>query len=281
MFGFLCAEREQLTAEEDIRYKQAYCGLCHSLRERYGEICRFTLNYDMTFLILLLNSLYEEETITGTDKCPVHPRKGSSWLRCTFTDYAADMNIALSCLSLQDDWDDEGRLLGKIGSDLLKKRYAGLRERYPRQCASMEQCIFDLHIIEQENREDADAAAACFGRMMGDIFCIGEDRWQKTMYAFAFSLGKFLYILDACIDLDKDTRKNSYNPFRRCYGLPDNRERFYDILKMLLGDCVYYFDQLPLVQDVGILKNVLCFGLWTEFNRKFGTEERNDGSGSI
>ena len=57
MFGFLCAEREQLTEEEDIRYKQAYCGLCHSLRERYGGICGFTLNYDMTFLILMLNSL--------------------------------------------------------------------------------------------------------------------------------------------------------------------------------------------------------------------------------
>ena len=281
MFGFLCAEREQLTAEEDSRYKKVYCGLCHSLRERYGELGAFTLNYDMTFLILFLNSLYEEKTAQGTDRCPAHPRKGSSWLRCSFTDYAADMNIALSYLSLQDDWEDEGRILGKVGSDFLKNRYAGLQEMYPKQCASMEQCIFDLRIIEKENREDADAASACFGRMMADIFCIGDDRWQETVYAFAFSLGKFIYVLDACIDLEKDTRKNSYNPFRRCYGLPDNRERFYDILKMLIGDCIYYFDRLPLVQDAGILKNVLCFGLWTEFKRKYGMEEIDDGSGPL
>lgn len=54
MFGYLTAERGYLTPEEDERYRAAYCGLCHSLRQRYGQLSGLTLNYDQCFLILLL-----------------------------------------------------------------------------------------------------------------------------------------------------------------------------------------------------------------------------------
>ena len=61
MFGFLKADRELLTPEQDARYRAAYCGLCRNLRSRYGQAAGFTLNYDLCFLVLLLQGLYEEE----------------------------------------------------------------------------------------------------------------------------------------------------------------------------------------------------------------------------
>ena len=62
----------------------------------------------------------------------------------------------------------------------------------------------------------------------------------------------------------------------------DNAARFRDILKMLLGDAVRAFDALPLVQDAGLMQNILCAGLWAAFNKKFGNEEGSDhGAGSL
>ena len=54
-----------LTEEQLERYRGCYCGLCRSLQERHGELSRLTLNYDMTFLVLLLGSLYEPEERGG------------------------------------------------------------------------------------------------------------------------------------------------------------------------------------------------------------------------
>ena len=51
---------------------------------------------------------------------------------------------------------------------------------------------------------------------------------------------------------------------------------------MLLGECLLYFDRLPLVEDVGILKNILCLGLWTQFNQKFDIDKDDEhGIGSV
>ena len=38
---------------------------------------------------------------------------------------------------------------------------------------------------------------------------------------------------------------------------------------MQLGECVYHFDKLPLVDDAGLMKNILCIGLWLQFNKKY------------
>ena len=54
MFGYLAADPARLSPEELARYKACYCGLCRCLQERHGTLSRLTLNYDMTFLVLLL-----------------------------------------------------------------------------------------------------------------------------------------------------------------------------------------------------------------------------------
>ena len=97
----------------------------------------------------------------------------------------------------------------------------------------------------------------------------------------ADALGRFVYLLDAAMDLDEDVTRGRYNPFRALHGDKDNETRFRDILRMQLGECIYWFDRLPLVQDVSLLKNILCVGLWSAFNQKYCREEPQDGSGSV
>ena len=271
MFGYLTAERGHLTPEEDARYRAAYCGLCRSIRGRWGTLSGFTLNYDQCFLILLLQSLYEAEENSGEDPCIAHPVKARAWWQSRYTDYAADMNIALSYLKLQDDWEDDGSIGALAASVAMKHAYRRIESQYPRQCAAMERSIQQLHQIEKQNLEDPDAAAETFAEMMAEVFVYEEDRWSGTLRGMGAALGRFLYIMDACMDLNRDAVRNHYNPFRRYYGAAGNQERFRDILQMLLGECLFHFDRLPLVTDAGILKNILCFGLWSQFEKKYDT----------
>ena len=59
MFGYVTANKPELKIREFARYKGYYCGLCHTLLENHGRRGQMTLTYDMTFLVILLSSLYE------------------------------------------------------------------------------------------------------------------------------------------------------------------------------------------------------------------------------
>lgn len=282
MFGYLTADTRFLTREELARYKACYCGLCRFLQERHGSLARLTLNYDMCFLVLLLQSLYEPDEICGEGTCLPHPIQARAWQSSACTAYGSDMNIALAYYKCLDDWEDDGSLGAWTESNVLRRPFEKVRAEYPRQCGAICRGMTELGRLEREKIEDPDAAAAAFGSMMGELFVWQEDRWSETLRATGDALGRFLYVLDACMDLDADTVRNRYNPFRRFYGLPDNERRFRAILKMLLGDCMRAFDRLPLVQDAPLLKNILCVGLWTQFDRKYlGKKDSADGTGPV
>ncbi|MCR5663329.1 MAG: DUF5685 family protein [Oscillospiraceae bacterium] len=281
MFGSLTAGLPLLTEEQLRRYKACYCGLCRSLRERFGLPGALALNYDTTFLALLLTSLYEPDERSGEDACAAHPFRPRSWWRSEYSDYAADMTAALAYLKCRDDWKDEGDPAALTEGALLRKGFKRAQVSYPRQCGAMETALAELGEVERRGLAEPDAAAACFGRLLGEVFCPREDRWAPTLRRFGEALGRCVYILDACLDLDRDALLNRYNPLRRFYG-QDNAARFREILQLLLSDAVREFDRLPLVQDAALMQNILCVGLWSAFDRKYGSEEgKPHGPGSL
>ena len=269
MFGYLVAASEVLDEEQKARYKACYCGLCRSLERCFGQSARLTLNYDISFLVLLLGSLYEPEEEKREKRCIRHPTEPQCFVTSEISDYAAHMNVALAYLKCLDNWQDERKLSALLEAKLLEADYKKACAAYPRQCEAMQKALADLSAIESEGLEAPDAAADCFGRLMEEIFVYKADRWEPCLRAMARALGRFIYLIDAVMDLEDDFKSGSYNPFKSCQGLEDNEERFRDILKMQLGECVYYFDKLPLVEDMGLMKNILCIGLWLQFNKKY------------
>ena len=67
MFGYIMPSFSTLSQEQKDRFRAAYCGLCKVLRQRYGLTGSATLSYDLTFLAILLDSLYEPEAHEGSD----------------------------------------------------------------------------------------------------------------------------------------------------------------------------------------------------------------------
>ena len=62
MFGYINVNGKELSEENKQIYQSYYCGLCRKLREFCGAKGQVLLNYDMTFLVVLLTGLYEPQT---------------------------------------------------------------------------------------------------------------------------------------------------------------------------------------------------------------------------
>ncbi len=274
MFGYVVAAKDGLTDEQFRRYRACYCGLCHALRDRFGQACRMTLNYDMTFLILLLSSLYEPEEQSGESRCAAHPAKAQAFWKNEITDYAADMNVALSYYKLMDDARDDGSRLKESTARLLEKGYAQIKERWPEQCAAIESELSALSRLEEQNDPVPDRGAACFGRLMAAVFRWKEDRWTPYVCETAFWLGELIYLEDAAVDMEKDVRRGRYNPLCAMWGETRPLRDCEPLLMMTAANCMAAFDRLPLVQDGDILKNILLSGVWSRYHQARLRQER-------
>ena len=129
MFGTIICNKKELTKEEAARYQSTYCGLCRAIKSRYGQLERMTVNYDMTFLALFLNGLYEPQGAEDKFRCPVHPLKEQVGFQNKYIDYAADMTILLSYYKCKDDWEDERKHVQKKCGDYLDKYIQRLHEK--------------------------------------------------------------------------------------------------------------------------------------------------------
>lgn len=281
MFGYLTACSDIITPEQLQRYRGCYCGLCRSLKARHGISATLTLNYDMTFLVLFLSSLYEPVEYTEKKVCLLHCGKGKLSTGSSITDYAADMNVALAYFSCLDDWNDEKKLLAYSEAAILKKAYERISGQYPRQVKAIREGIERLSVIEKSGLPRPDEAAECFGGIMAEIFTPFEDNWAPHLRSFGDALGRFIYIMDASVDLERDCRRNNYNPFSDLSGNKDNGNRFREILKMLMGNVVASFNYFPIINDVGLMNNILCAGIWGRFNNKYCNKEGSDEQGSV
>lgn len=125
MFGYVVVNKPELKFREFDVYRAYYCGLCHSLSKRHGLSGQLTLSYDMTFLVILLSSLYEPEHNVTSKRCVVHPLRRQNIIFSEFTDYVADMNVILSYFKCLDDWHDDRSVLKLAYSKLLKKGSIG------------------------------------------------------------------------------------------------------------------------------------------------------------
>ncbi len=280
MFGYVIANPDALTPEQLARYKGAYCGLCRTLKARHGSLSRLTLTYDMTFLILLLESMYEPETDSGSERCAVHPLRAHAYTHSAVTDYAADMNLALAYQNCLDDWKDEKRLASRAEAALLRRGYDAVKELYPEKCAFIERCLAELAEIEARGEAKPDAGAERFGALMGELFAYGgrEDVWTGRLRRFGCELGEFIYIMDAVLDLDADMAAGRYNPLAAtAAGKTDEELR--GLLNMLAAGFSEAFELLPVVQDADIMRSILYSGVWIRYNAEM-SRRRDGGRGA-
>lgn len=267
MFGFVTANLKELTKEQQTRYNGVYCGICRQIRIRTGQTARLALSYDMAFLALLLMSLYEPEEASGDRACHLHPLRPKPWVDNEYIAYAADMNVALAYYQTLDDWQDDKSLSARIKSGLFGKNLGEIAARYPRQCGAIEECIFKINALEQENCDNPDLPAGLFGKLMGELLVYQEDMWSPILRQMGMALGRFIYLGDAAVDYRRDKHHKKYNPYL-AMNTGEDWARWEEYLVLAMGRCTEAFEKLPLVQDKLLLDNILYSGVWGNFRRK-------------
>lgn len=225
-----------------------------------------TLSYDMTFLVMLLTSLYEPVDNREQKRCIAHPMKKQCCISNEYTEYVADMTILLSYYKCQDDWQDEKKLWKKIYGDILRGKSKKRREFYAQKEKVIEENLKKLSDAQKRQEEDLDIVAGYFGNIMAELFVVKNDEWSDNLRKIGYYLGKYIYILDAYDDLEQDIKKDNYNPFKEKMCNTDSFDYLVkEILTIMAAECAKEFEKLPLIENVDILRNILYSGIWTKY----------------
>ena len=222
MFGYIAPVLSVLSEEQRSRYRAAYCGVCHALSRKTGAAGRITLSNDMTFLALLLSSLYEPDSSLRRGRCAVHPLRRQEYETSWVMDYAADMNLLLTYYKCRDAVSDDRSLRGRAGEAWLARTMPRLQRDYPRQCRVVEESLSVLWKEEQASDPSPDHLCNLSGRMLGEVFVPREDDlWADSLRELGAGLGRFIYWMDAWEDYDADQRRRRFNPLTRYHDRPD------------------------------------------------------------
>ena len=176
------------------------------------------------------------------------------------------MNLILSYYSCLDDWTDERKLHKLALANLLKSRSGKATVNYGKKAAVVRDRLDRLHEAEKNGDTDIDRVSGYFGDIMGELFAVHEDEWEISLRRMGFFLGKFIYIMDAYEDLEKDEKKGCYNPLLPLKDREDFEDYVKQILTMMMAGCCEIFETLPCIENVSVMRNILYSGVWTKYN---------------
>ena len=265
MLGVMMVRKEEMKFREYDRYRGYYCGLCRSIGRRCGSVCRLALSFEMTFLAMLHTSLYEPETAQEMRRCPLHPVTKRLMLSNEALDYAADLSALVSYYDLRDGWEDERRVDRLAESALLQKASVRAGEKWPRQKEAVERYVTALHEVEEKNDQNLDAAANLTGEMLAELYVMREDVYARDLRELGFYLGKFIYLCDCFEDIERDIKKNNYNPLLTRRGSETFDRDCEQMLSDMMARAAAAFERLPLLEDAEIMRNILYSGVWLRF----------------
>ena len=266
MFGYVRINKMDLTFREYDYYKGYYCGLCKYLKENHGEISSLSLNYDITFLIVILTAIYKVKSTITEERCIANPLKKKMRIVNEITEYAASMNVLLSYYKLEDNLYDDNGIKDKLAYGIYKRKLKIAYDKYPEKAEYIKQQLSNLRELENEQSKSIDRVSNTFGNLMGEIFVFKNDEYEQNLRTIGFNLGKYIYILDAYEDLDEDYEKGRYNPFIDYIDKKDELKKKVDrLISMSLGIVARNIESLNLEFNKSIIDNIIYSGVYLRY----------------
>ena len=263
MFGYVNAYKDLLRVCDYNIFRGYYCGLCKQLGKKFNQLTRFGLSYDMAFLAILISSLEDKKIELKMQNCIAHPISKRPVIKYDEgIEYSADMSVILTYMKLKDDWNDEHSIksLARTVYFFPMKKCA---KKYPRQYKVIKNSLSQLSDLEKEKTKNLDAVADCFGKLLESIFDRNCD--NKSIAWLGYHIGRFIYIVDAYKDIEKDLKSKSYNPFIEMYGEKLNSEDFKESVKtsltFTLSEISNAYNLLDIKKNKELLDNIIYLGL--------------------
>lgn len=274
MFGYVTPYKMELKIKDYEMFKAYYCGLCISIKNNFSNLCRMTLNYDMTFLGILLDSLEYSKHKYVVTKCIAHPmKKKPKVIDNRALDYAAFCNVSLVYYKLLDDYNDDNSLSKKFISMYIKKFINKSKEDLSPILVNIEEIIKKLSFLEKSGEIiSIDELSDPFASLTAFIvsYYYKDETFYNELYDLGYNLGRWIYIIDAFDDLKEDMEKHKFNAINKAFNVENlpyedliikegNRIEFN--LIMSANSTSEALDKLPINKNKDLLFNILQLGL--------------------
>ena len=219
MFGYVRAYKPEMKVKEFETYKAVYCALCKEMGKRYGKLTRLSLSYDLTFLALLSVGLSDNPVTPQKKRCVCNPFKKCLYCLCenSYEIPAAASVMTLYYKALDDMTDEKG--FKKLAARFLKIVYSKAHKKAAKDFPEIEEIckeyIRQQREVEDTATSDTDAAANPTATFMSSLFCLlaKDEANRRVLHRMGYCLGRWLYLIDALDDTEKDEKSGSYNPF--------------------------------------------------------------------
>lgn len=273
MFGYVTIYKDELKIKDYNTFRAYYCGLCKAMGRQASQISRLGLSYDITFLAVLLSSIDKEDTVFLPQRCMLHPAEKKPVAQGPWIDYAACVGVLLSYLKLEDDWQDDRSIKALLGMLFLKPGVRRIQKQYGALYEQIKSLLKQLSRLERENVGNHDEAADCFAKILELLFapeCIENCETKRILSWIGYNTGRWIYLIDALADFEKDYKKQSYNPFLVRYskgeaGLEEYRRQLANKIEIgltyTLDNIASSYELLPVFRNDAILRNILYLSL--------------------
>ncbi|EKQ53044.1 MULTISPECIES: DUF5685 family protein [unclassified Clostridium] len=283
MFGYVTPLKAEMKVKDFARFKCYYCGLCCHIKKEFGNIPRMSLNYDMTFLGLLLDALNPDELEVSQHRCILHPtEKKTIVFNNKALSYAAAMNISLFYYKLLDDAHDDKNFKSKFFSFILSPYKSKFSYSVIEINNNIVNCLNKLSDLENSKSfTSIDEICDPFSNLVGIIlrdypFELQDDSTElrNTLYNLGYSIGKWIYLIDALDDLKSDMEKEKFNPINFLYNKESlTYDKFIELIKPKIEftilncgyNCKENLENLKLRRNEDILYNIIELGLMDKY----------------
>lgn len=273
MFGYVKVDRMNLLGKEYEAYKGIYCALCRQLGRDYSLFARFILSFDCTFYAMLILSLSEETCSYTPGRCRFNPMKKCCYA-CTNTkalSMAAALSVSSAYFHLRDNLIDSP-WYKRIGYRMLQPFFSRWRrksrKKYPRIDEAVERMLDEQLEAERSPDTGIDAAADPTAKMLSTVCAMIPDevklrssdteKIRRILKAFGYFLGRWIYLIDAADDYEKDIRRGNFNPLRTVVDSgSDLHEAVIPILNHALSEALLSYGLLDAGRFDSIIRNVL------------------------
>ena len=269
MFGYVKADTPNMYVKDTILYRAMYCGLCKSIGRICGQRGRFALNYDLTFLSILLHNLTDTDVVVKKSRCAVH------WLRKremagvdALTCRIAAFNVILAKYKIDDDIIDSGK--GKGKKVFFAKAYKRAKRKEPELDKIVASNYQILREYENKNCDSIDMVCDPFGNMLKEsVDLLMDKKATDELLNLSYFLGKWIYLIDALDDFDKDKKKKFFNVLVNYYVDCDTKQQLVEkhtkeiaeIFAGVLGEIFLLAKQLNYKFNHDLTDNILNLGI--------------------
>lgn len=282
MFGYLQIQKSELLVREYEAYKSVYCGLCKQMGKDYSFLTRLSLSYDCTFYAMLLMSVSKSCTGFRDGHCTFNPLKKCKFAKCESDCYskASAFSVISVFYKLKDDLAD-GKFFRKLLTRLILPFFSHWRKKAANRYPDIDKLAAEMMNMQAEAEKDEspsiDKSAHPTAYMLAGLFALEAENEtdKRVFYEFGYHLGRWIYLIDAADDIEKDKKSNNFNPFISDKENYDS-ERISAILNQSLARAYDAYNLIDIKDFRGILDNMLLLGFPSVQNRV--TDKLNGGN---